>query len=178
MNCDAHQAAVDALAGINFDLENLEDGHPAKTLHAENLALEKFLDSLNLDNAEETCATFPKLNAIHAHYGKKEFLFMPVLTKRGFPHPATFMWQVDDEIKKSVRTLAKNLTPENFAAKKDKIAETLQNLRDMIEREENIFIPMSLKLFTDEDWRAIYSDSLEMAPAFIAEIPHWQSVKL
>ena len=178
MNCDAHDNAVKSLGDNLPDVETLETGHPAKTLHAENIALENFLDTFNLDDAEDTCAKFPRLNAIHAHYGKKEFLFMPILSQRGFPHPATFMWQVDDEIKKSVRTLAKNLSPENFAARKDKISETLQNLRDMIDREENVFIPMALKLFTDADWLAVYRDSLEMAPAFIDEIPRWQSAQI
>ena len=178
MNCDAHDNAVKSLGDNLPDVETLETGHPAKTLHAENIALENFLDTFNLDDAEDTCEKFPRLNAIHAHYGKKEFLFMPILSQRGFPHPATFMWQVDDEIKKSVRTLAKNLSPENFAARKDKISETLQNLRDMIDREENVFIPMALKLFTDADWLAVYRDSLEMAPAFIDEIPRWQSAQI
>lgn len=182
MNCEAHDATVENLAGNDFNLENLETGHPAKTLHAENVALSAFLDALAEQIAanavDEICAGFGRLNAIHAHYAKKEFLFMPVLARRGFPHPLTFMWEADDEIKKSVRALAKNLSPENFAARRDKILTAIQNLRDMLGREENVFIPMALKLFTDEDWRAVYRDSLEMAPAFIAEIPRWNAVEI
>ena len=177
--CDAHEDAVRKIESSEpLNLKTVDEGHPAKTLHAENIALEKFLDELeekiSAGKIEEFCANFPKLNAIHDHYGKKEFLFMPILADRGFPHPSQFMWQFDDEIKKAVRTISKNLSLDTYEKLKDKIFETLETLRDMILKEENIFIPMSFQLFTAEDWLNIYRDSLEMKPAFIEKIPRWQ----
>lgn len=178
-NCNAHEDAVRKIeSAAPLNIEDVDEGHPAKTLHAENIALEKFLDELeeklSAGKIEEFCANFPKLNAIHSHYGKKEFLFMPILAKRGFPHPSQFMWQFDDEIKKAVRTISKNLSPATYEKFQDKISETLDNLRGMAEREENIFIPMAFQLFTAQDWLDVYRDSLEMQPAFIEKIPRWQ----
>ena len=177
--CGVHAALFQGHAENNseIDIETVEVGHPSKTLHDENIALEKFLDELeekiSANKVEDFCKQFPKLNAIHAHYGKKEFLFMPVLSKYGVTGPSQVMWGVDDEIKAQVRTLAKTLTPENFSDKLEKIQATLNEVRDMISREENIFIPLTFRFFTEEDFLNIYRDSLEMQAAFIEKIPRW-----
>lgn len=84
------------------------------------------------------------------------------------------MWGVDDEIKKYIRELSKTLSPDNFSEKLEQIHNTLNEVRDMIYREENIFIPLTFRFFNEEDFLNIYRDSLEMNPAFIPEIPRWQ----
>ena len=177
--CGVHAALFDGKIDNNteIDVEELEDGHPAKTLHEENLALEKFLNELeekiSADDVESFCKDFPKLLALYAHYGKKEFLFMPILANHGVPGPSQVMWGVDDEIKKQVRNLVKKLSPENFVDLKEKISATLSEVRDMILREEKIFIPLTFRFFAEEDFVNVYRDSLEMQPAFVEKIPRW-----
>lgn len=89
--CSVHSELVKGKIENNFELDinKVEEGHPAKTLHDENLALEKFLNQLeekiSSSNVEDFCKDFPKLLSIYAHYGKKEFLFMPLLANYGVP---------------------------------------------------------------------------------------------
>jgi len=177
--CDVHSAALHEQAeSVEIDIESVEDGHPSKTLHVENVALEKVLneleEKLSANDAENFCKDFPKLLGLYAHYGKKEFLFMPLLANHGVTGPSQVMWGVDDEIKKSVRAFVKNLTAENFADKKDKLADLLTEIREMIFKEEKIFIPLTFRFFTGEDFLSIYRDSLEMQVAFIEEMPRWK----
>lgn len=178
--CSAHAELVRGKIENNFefDINKISAGHPAKTLHEENLALEKFLNELeekiSTGKIEEFCKDFPKLLELYAHYGKKEFLFMPILSNYGVPGPSQVMWGVDDEIKKSVRELSKILSSDNFSEKLEKIYDVLNEIRDMIYREEKIFIPLTFKFFNEEDFLKIYRDSLEMKVAFLSEIPRWQ----
>ena len=43
----------------------------------------------------------------------------------------------------------------------------------MIFKEERIFLPLSLKFFSQDDWLAVYRDSPEFGFAFISDDPKW-----
>ena len=92
---------------LEVDINALEYGHPAQSLHLENVALEKFLDELNSavsdNNVDVFIKNFPRLNALYSHYDKKEMLFMPTLSRYGVTGRSKVMWSVDDDIKKSAR---------------------------------------------------------------------------
>lgn len=164
---------------LEFDINALEDGHPAQILHLENVALEKFLDELDAaiesNDVDNFIKKFPRLNSIYGHYGKKEMLFMPTLSRYGVTGPSKVMWGVDDEIKKNLHGLQKKISPDNFYSLKEKIIELIKNLREMIFKEENIFIPLSMKVFTQADWLSIYRDAAEFGYAFIDDAPKWAS---
>ena len=69
----------------------------------------------------------------------------------------------------------KKLSAENFDTLKEKIVALLKSIREMIFKEESIFIPLSMRVFTNEDWRLIYRDAAEFDCAFIDEAPKWAS---
>lgn len=174
--CDLHSALFHT-PQKNFvdepDFNSLEDGHPAKTFHLENVALEKFLDELETFDAEKFLGSFKRLFALYAHYGKKEQLFMPILYRHGVTGPSQVMWAVDDEIKRDLRGLAKKITVENFSELKPEISALLKRVREMIFKEEKIFLPMSLRFFSRSEWLAIYRDAPEFGLAFIDDAAKW-----
>ena len=177
--CDVHSVLFhDKDKKFTADFDFLDAGHPAQILHSENVALGNFLDelteSVTQNDAETFTKKFPRLNAIYSHYGKKEMLFMPTLYNHGVTGPSQVMWAVDDDIKRAMRGLMKSVTIENFDSLKEKITALIQNIREMIFKEENIFIPLSLKFFTQDDWTAIYRDSAEIGYAFINDAPKWE----
>ncbi len=174
--CDLHSALFHtehAHSVEEFDFDSLEDGHPAKTFHLENVALEKFLDALETFEAEKFLGEFRKLFGLYAHYGKKEQLFMTVLYRHGVAGPSQVMWAVDDEIKKDLSGLAKKVTAENFSEHKAELDALLKRIREMIFKEEKIFLPLSLKNFEQEEWLAVYADSFEYGTAFLEKVPTW-----
>lgn len=154
-------------------------GHPARTYHQGNLALEALLDELerNMAEAEDAsaiCREFPKLMAIHQHYGIKEMLFMTVLYRHGVTGPSQALWKADDEIKKEIRALVRDLLPTTCMERKERMVAVMTRLREMVSKDEKILLPMSLRFFTIEDWYMVYRDSLLMGAGFLPEIPHWE----
>lgn len=164
---------------LEVDINALEDGHPAQILHLENVALEKFLDELDAavsdNNVDEFIKKFPRLNALFIHYDKKEMLFMPTLSRYGVTGPSKVMWGIDDEIKRNLHGLLKKISLETFDTFKEKITALLKSIREMIFKEENIFIPLSMKVFTREDWLLVYRDAAQFGYAFIDDAPKWAS---
>lgn len=161
----------------------LAAGHPVQTLNEENLAIEKFLQSIETDWQLGNFAALPKkfmdLNAIRKHYMKKEGLIMPVLYRKGFTGPSSFMWDRDDEIKREVKNLARDVsrffTPDSIYTSaqtnefKSRVDGTFDKIRDMIAREERVFFPVTLQFLTQEDWLEVYRDMFEYGFSFIDE---------
>ena len=165
----------------------LTAGHPIQTLNAENLAIEKFIggieSDLNSGNFESLPDKFVKLNEIRRHYMKKEGLIMPVLYRKGFTGPSNVMWERDDEIKRDVKNLTREVkkffapdiihTSDQLGEIKSKIGATFEKIRDMITREERVFFPVALQYLSQEDWLEIYRDFGEYGYSFLDEIPIW-----
>ncbi len=159
-------------------LQSVPDGHPAKTLHWENLALEEQLDQLEAmiaadDQIEKICAVFPKLNALHRHYGNKEMLFMPILYRHEVVGPSQVMWTDDDRIKKDIRTLSRDLSPAVYEECRQQISDVISRIRQMIIKDEKILITLSFRFFTEQEWLMIYRDYADMGTAFLPEFPRW-----
>lgn len=162
----------------------LAAGHPIQTLNDENQAIEKFLQSIettwDLGNFEALPKKFMELNAVRKHYMKKEGLVMPVLYRNGFTGPSTVMWDRDDEIKRDVKNLARDVsrffdsdsihTSDEIAEfRKTRVEDVFAKIRDMISREERVFFPVSLQFLSQEDWLVIYRDMFEYGFSFIEE---------
>ena len=173
--CELHEALMAEFA----DAEELqiEAGHPIDIMQRENNAFINLIyemqESLGTDNVDKVIDGLKKLMAIHIHYGKKEELFMPILYQHGVTGPSQFMWSADDEIKLEVRTLNKKISPDTYAELKERIVEIVYLIKDMISREEIIFLPMSNKFFTPEEWLSIYRDMPEFGYALIDDVPKW-----
>ena len=173
--CDVHSAMMHH--AIDEEVIEVADGHPVQILQLENEAFNKLIDELNnkiaADDVEFVVNEFKKLNAIHSHYGKKEGLFMPILYEHGVTGPSQVMWAVDDEIKAEIRGITKQLSVDNYNSLKYRITAILTRVREMIFKEEKIFIPLTMRFFTQDEWFALYRDMPEYGYALIGNVPKW-----
>jgi DUF438 domain-containing protein len=172
--CDVHASIFD---GAISDIHPVKDhtkipGHPVQVFLAENDRIEQLI----VEEIEPHIALSGKtadlmlrvgldrLLEIHKHYARKEYLFFPNLEKKGITAPPKVMWAVDDEIRAEIKHILKELgTPDvNSDEIRHKIKQTLQKVRDMIFKENNILMPLLLENMSFFDWIIVDSSSDEI----------------
>ena len=181
--CDVH---AEALKG-SIDTSGARDvlpGHPVHTFQEENRALTRELSILDglfeeiaaLSDAEHVGELldrvrqrFNNLMDVDKHYRRKENLLFSFLEKHDITGPPKVMWGKHDE----TRELLKGVQ-EVFAQSADVGVEEVASLAelvfkpaakaiaDMIYKEEEILLPMSLDVLNDEEWHDIKEQSLEI----------------
>jgi DUF438 domain-containing protein len=178
--CDIH---TDVLKGKISDegAKEAPPGHPVHTFREENRALQWEVDSLGklfeqIKNLEETASAneildqvrvrFHALTDVEKHYQRKENLLFPYLEKHGVTGPSKVMWAKDDEarelLKAALETLesAKTLTGGEARAVVDLVLKAAcAAIDDMIYREEQVLLPMSMDTLDNAEWYAIYRQS-------------------
>ena len=173
--CEMHEALMAEFA--NADKIKVESGHPIDIMQRENDALinlyNELQGNLSADDIESVISNLNKLMSISSHYGKKEELFMPILYQHGVTGPYQVMWAVDDDIKLEIRNINKNISSDTYSKLKNKIVNVIQDMRDMIDKEEIVFFPISLKFFTQDEWLKIYRDMSDFDYTLITDIPKW-----
>lgn len=178
--CDIHGSVLHG----NVDLSNIkivEEGHPVDVFRQENKEVSKvgeqarnMLNSLNRIEDEEfkaflmgLQALFNQLMDIDKHYQRKEYLVFPYLEKNEITGVPKVMWGKQDEIREHLKACIHILNMDNLQ-KKD-LAEsleliflpTLQEVLDMVQKENEILFPMCLDVITTEEWYAIHKQTME-----------------
>jgi uncharacterized protein len=181
--CDVHTAALNG-AISQEGAKEAPEGHPVHTFRQENRALTWEVDQLNglyegLDTLPEDldAATplgsarvrFHALMDVDKHYRRKENLLFPHLEKRGISGPPTVMWGKHDE----ARALLKGAVEALEAAAGATVGEA-RVLRDlvlkpasdavagMVDKEEQILLPMCLDTLTEAEWGDIARQETEI----------------
>lgn len=180
----SQRAATERAALASPEPAGLPEGHPVTALQRENAALTQQLESLShllaQGKAAAFAAAFPRLNALRAHYAKKEELLMPVLYRYGVTGPSEVMWGVDDEIKKELGVLTKAIKEdeENVTLYRGRLQALMTRIREMIVKEERILLPLTLRYFTEEEWFAVYRDAQEFGAAAEGSAqPSWDAAE-
>lgn len=180
--CDLHADVMKEVLAAPRPEAPLSAGHPVHQFRAENRALdqavaaarEKIKCLAGLDpgrKAEEArlalCAAFQPLMDVEKHYRRKEQLVFSVLERHGATGPSKVMWGKDDEVREYLKAAMTALREESLTgAELQLLGETvlepaLAALEGMIYKEENILLPMTLGLFTEEEWGEIHIQSPE-----------------
>ncbi len=149
-------------------------GHPLHTFSKENEAFEMRIPKIRalLANRAITADIVEELRQISVHYAKKGDLLYPHLkVKYDITGPSNVMWTVDDEIRNTLSTLAKQASfdeswYESFAA-------TLTRAEEMLYKEKNILFPICATNFTNEEWFNIYEDAKDYANIFGVVPERW-----
>lgn len=179
--CDVHSAVLQG----NIDLRSaktIPDGHPVDLILKENIEVKKvaiqaldLLEAIEKSNEEiqkvdflKLLGLFNNLYDIDKHYKRKEYLLFPYLEKGGITGPPKVMWGKHDEIREllkgSIELLqTENITKDEFSASAEIILKpALNSVLDMIVKEEEILLPMSMDKLTESDWYEISKQSLEI----------------
>lgn len=185
--CDVH---AEVFKGTLEEIHYPEQvpGHPIYTMKKENEALEAFIDETvkpNLENfksddSKENISTLiENLNLlwdIDKHYSRKENLIFPYLEKYGVTAPPKVMWGVHDEIREKLKNVKLSLT--RYKGNKEEIVNDMDNLLqqiiDMVFKENSILFPMSLETLIEDEWITIYKESDEIGYSLIVPEKEWE----
>lgn len=185
--CDVH---TEVFKGSLDEIHHPEQvpGHPIYTLKKENEALESYIENTlnpnidrfknddNRDNILKLREDFNFIWDIDKHYSRKENLIFPYLEKYGVTAPPKVMWGVDDEIREKIKAIILDLR--NYMGDKEglilKIEDTVDQIKEMIFKEDSILSPMSLETLTEDEWISIYKESDEVGFAFIEPEKTWE----
>ncbi len=192
--CHLHGAALQGAIDLT-GAQPAPAGHPAHTFHEENAALSRELAGLEEalraieglpedgDASETVLAARARLNAladVEKHYLRKEHLLFPYLEKHGITGPPKVMWSKHDEARALLRGALDALAagPATGAEARGVVALAVrpaaQAIRDMIDREENILLPMSLDTLDELEWWEVAKQSAEIGFCLVDPVETWR----
>lgn len=192
--CDVHAAVFKGSIEEIHRPQKPEEipGHPVHTFRLENRGLERLidksilphLDNLRNSNSEENrivlSEDFQKLWEIDHHYSRKENLLFPYMEKYGITAPPKVMWGVDDEIRESIKGVLHQLQTSSVDVEQLtlKIENSVNRVKEMIYKEENILFPMVLETLTEDEWIKIANESDEIG--YTLNIPkiRWEPARV
>lgn len=191
--CDVHAsvfkgAIEDIHAEDGKGMAMLSQWHPLNKLKMENRKIEGLLDALEFEgfgtlgdskgvlDFKQLREGLVKLLVLDKHYSKKENLIFPYMEKHDITAPPQVMWGVDDEIRAKLKALIGMMESDSVEAKEVKpLAEDLVNqIREMIFKEEEIMMPMVIEKFTHEEWLTIEGGCMEIGFVLLDVVGHWQ----
>lgn len=178
--CDLHsQVTRDVLVQIPTRRE-IALGHPVDTFRRENEALSGVIALMKTALAElqglpETSdpaaivlrlrQSFNELMDVDKHYQRKEHALFSCLERHGIAGPSKVMWAKDDDVRSLLKQLGQSLQPVSTATGEWKATllntanATLSAVQEMIYKEENILLPMSIETLSEDEWAEIWSAS-------------------
>ena len=90
------------------------------------------------------------------------------------------MWGVDDEIRTAIKEGLNLLS--NYTDAKEQVAaqikSTIEKVREMIFKEENILFPMAIDTLTEDEWGAIAAESEEIGYFLTEPAAAWKPANL
>lgn len=188
--CDVHASVF---KGSIADIHTSKDyskilGHPVNILVEENKAIEVLIDEEIMPYFNEFIKKsnptailmlrigFEKLWEIDHHYSRKEYAFFPYLEKHGITAPPKVMWGVDDEIRRDIKLVNTLLSQPKFDENqlKETIESVLNQVKEMIFKENNILIPLMTETLSFYDWIKIDEASVEFGYTLIKPKQSWK----
>ncbi|MDO8834320.1 MAG: DUF438 domain-containing protein [Vicinamibacterales bacterium] len=191
--CDLHSAVLRGAVAVDQARE-VPPGHPVHTFRRENEALTWEITELNRLYAEAAAASpdadaselvaglrgrLNSLMDVDKHYLRKEHLVFPYLEKAGITGPPTVMWGKHDEtralLKQASAALAAGvLTAGEVSALAQLVLKPASRaVSEMIDKEEQILLPMCLDAITDVDWYDVKRQSLDYGYCLIDPSDEW-----
>ena len=167
-----------------------QPGHPVHTLKLENQVLQSLLTD-EIDGLLEKMFkgdwsvkqrlqdALKDLLQIDKHYARKETLIFSYMEKYGITAPPKVMWGVDDTIREQIKDLNAYLASPKAAYNplNERWQATKNEIEEMIFKEEEIMVPMTLDVFSLADWQQIAKDSYDIGFAYIPEPLPWKPSK-
>lgn len=192
--CDLHHAALDGSIDLT-QARTAPPGHPVHTFQQENRALGweiKELEKLyveilalpeEFDASEAMAGVRGRLNNlmdVEKHYLRKENLLFPYVEKHGVTGPPKVMWGKHDETRALLRAAMEALTAvDRFTAGEAQGVIGLlarpasKAVAEMVDKEEQILLPMCLDTLEDGEWLAISRQSPEFGFCLVDPTEEW-----
>lgn len=177
--CDLHSQVTRDLL-VAPPPRTVPPGHPVDTFRRENEALRGVLLRMRIARKDieampeaadcsrklfEWRQAYNELMDVEKHYQRKEHCLFPALEAHGITGPPKVMWAKHDDTRALLKDLGLALKqPETRAGAWKLLSATAgavaeDSVEEMIYKEENILLPMSLGALTEEDWAVIFHAS-------------------
>nr|WP_252187849.1 PAS domain-containing protein [Anaeromonas frigoriresistens] len=132
-------------------------GHPIRTYLDEIENIRKVLDKMRgmlhrkfIKN--QWAELYDKLNEINIHFSRKQNQLFAALERKGFDKPSQIMWTLDNDIRDIIKKAKEYLEADKddeFLKLQDEVIEMVE---DMMVKEEEILLPTSIDLLSEEDF--------------------------
>ena len=153
--------------------QELPENHPISCYRRENAKMKEFLLSVEdlvqypvIKN--QWLELYEELLKFKIHLSRKQNQLYPVLEKKGFTRPTTTMWTLDDFIRDEIAECYKLLLEDKEEEFIGKQAELVADVRDLMDKEENILYPTSLEMINEEEFRYMAEGDQEIGFAYIS----------
>ena len=193
--CDIHTMVLDGSIDVSA-AKTVPAGHPVDTFKQENRALEEYIskakqlfDKGNKLNASEVNeyllqmkSVFNALSDVDKHYKRKEYLLFPFLEKAGITGPPKVMWGKHDETRALLDAAHEVLSARESTSFEEiptlilmVFLPAIDAIEGMILKEEEILLPMSLDVLTEQDWYQIYKETNQFGFTLYDPQTEWTS---
>ncbi|MBK6765085.1 MAG: DUF438 domain-containing protein [bacterium] len=166
--CDVHlQVVTPSLQKTDIAVPS---GHPVHSFVSENRLIELTVSHLRSvlsanqgrpspeSNAEawrELETYLEKLAEIDKHYLRKEHQLFSHLERYGFTGASAVMWATHDDIRAQLKDAREAVAKKDADFVAANLPSLLSSVSSMVQKEESILLPTSLRLLKDEDWITI-----------------------
>lgn len=172
--------------GKGYEDPALIQGHPVHVLVRENkrityimeheiascLSLEKMEEEEEFNKLKEGVK---KLKDLSLHYKKNEKLFFPYMKRWDFLAEAEAMQEEDEEIEDQVTVVMEELENKELENETlmEHVSELLDKIKEIIRKEENTMVPMLLEHLSQEEWKGIAAESLQIG-SMLEHVESWK----
>lgn len=177
--CDLHSLVTREIL-VQAPVKAIAPGHPVDTFRRENAAIRQVIAKTRTNLArvsslkdDQECRVqllglrqnANELMDIDKHYQRKEHALFSFLEKHGITGPSKVMWAKDDDVRALLKTMNQAIHDCTAIASDCKkvatatILPALAAIEEMIFKEENILLPMSLQTLTENEWAEIWASS-------------------
>ena len=153
--------------------QELPENHPISCYRRENAKMKELLLSVEdlvqyplIKN--QWLELYEDLLKFKIHLSRKQNQLYPVLEKKGFTRPTTTMWTLDDFIRDEIAECYSLLLEDKEEEFIGKQAELVADVRDLMDKEENILYPTSLEMINEEEFRYMAEGDQEIGFAYIS----------
>ena len=153
--------------------QELPENHPISCYRRENAKMKELLLSVEdlvqyplIKN--QWLELYEELLKFKIHLSRKQNQLYPVLEKKGFTRPTTTMWTLDDFIRDEIAECYSLLLEDKEEEFIGKQAELVVDVRDLMDKEENILYPTSLEMINEEEFRYMAEGDREIGFAYIS----------
>ena len=192
--CDIHTMVLDGHIDQS-GAKPVPPGHPVDTFKKENRELEKLVDAIEqllgqVSTLEEgqvkelflkLHARFNELMDVDKHYKRKEYLLFPFLEKYEITGPPKVMWGKHDETREKLKAAIEVVSASGSISVEEAKTVTemvlypaVRAIPDMIMKEDEILLPMCMDKLTDDDWYAIYQQTMEFGYCLYDPLDDWK----
>ncbi len=193
--CDVHTQALEGRIDLS-GMRIVPPGHPVDTFKRENRELEAVVKKLNelFDKVEELYAgigpvayynklkaLFNSLMDVDKHYRRKENLLFPFLEKYGITGPPKVMWGKHDETRALLKNALESLSSASYNDPDQvkfiidvHLKPAAKAVTDMIMKEEEILLPMTMDKLNDTEWYDIYRQTNEIGYCLYDPVVEWK----